>query len=55
MALEDGDLRHLMAAEGYLELGLPLEANEELERIDPDVRHVPEVLEVRLGIYRKMT
>jgi lipopolysaccharide biosynthesis regulator YciM len=54
MALEDDDLRHLMAAEGYLELGMPLEANEELERIEPDVRHVPEVLEVRLAIYRTM-
>jgi tetratricopeptide (TPR) repeat protein len=28
-----------------------LDANEELERIDPDVRHVPEVLELRLIVY----
>ena len=52
MPLEDEDLRHFMAAEGYLELGMPWEANEEIERIDPDVRQVPEALEVRLEIYR---
>src|SRR5687767_14731948 len=28
--------------------------NAELEEIDPDVRHVPEVLEVRLEIYRAL-
>jgi predicted Zn-dependent protease len=30
---------------------MPLEANEELEQIDADVRHVPEVLAMRLQIY----
>jgi tetratricopeptide (TPR) repeat protein len=49
----EDDLRFLLAAEGYLELGMPEEANEELEKIEPDVRHVPEVLHVRLEIYRK--
>ena len=29
-----------------------LDANEELEEIDPEVRHVPDVLEVRVQIYR---
>jgi hypothetical protein len=28
-----------------------LEANEELEEITPDVRHVPEVLITRMAIY----
>lgn len=41
----------MRAAEGYVELGMPLEANEELEQIEPDVRHVPEVLALRLQIY----
>ena len=31
-----------------------MDANAELEEIDPEVRHVPEVLEVRVGIYRAL-
>jgi hypothetical protein len=31
-----------------------LDANEELEKIEPDVRHVPEVLALRLCIYQKL-
>ena len=31
-----------------------LDANAELEKIDPEVRHVPEVLEVRVEIYREL-
>lgn len=54
MPLEPEDQRHLTAAEGYMQLGMPLDANAELEDIDPDVRHVPEVLEIRLEIYRKL-
>jgi hypothetical protein len=42
--LELADQPTLRAAEGYVELGMPPEANEELEQIDADVRHVPEVL-----------
>ena len=52
MPLVDEDLKHLTAAEGYFELGMFLDANAELEEIDPEVRHVPEVLEVRVQIYR---
>jgi hypothetical protein len=33
-----GDWSHVEAAEGWLELGNLLEANEELERISPDQR-----------------
>jgi len=51
MPLEPEDLAHLTAAEGYVDLGMHLDANEELEQIDPDVRHVPEVLEQRVRIY----
>ena len=49
--LEPEDLRHLTAAHGYVELGMLHEANEELEHIDADVRHVPEVLATRVLIY----
>src|SRR6187455_266643 len=54
MSLENEDLRHLEAAQGFVTLGLHLEANAELERIDAYVRHVPEVLRVRLAIYRAL-
>lgn len=52
MPLVENDLKHLTAAHGYVELGMFLDANAELEEIDPEVRHVPEVLEVRVQIYR---
>jgi predicted Zn-dependent protease len=45
------DRRHLTAAEGYAALGMYLDANAELEEIDAEVRHVAEVLTVRLEIY----
>ena len=48
------DLKHLTVAQGYVELGMFPDANEELEEIDPDVRHLPEVLAVRVGIYRAL-
>ena len=48
------DQKYLTAAQGYLELGLPLEANNEIENMSAEVRHLPEVLEVRVGIYRKL-
>src|SRR4051794_30635036 len=51
MPLEPDDFRHLTAAEGYAELGMFPEADRELDEIDPWVRHVPEVLAVRLRIY----
>jgi hypothetical protein len=51
MPVEREDQRHLTAAEGYLELGMFFDANEELEKIAPDVCHLPEVLAVRVGIY----
>ena len=49
----DQDERHLIAAEGWLELGSWLEANEELENITPQLRGHPKVLYLRWGIYAK--
>src|SRR5271170_6007324 len=51
MTLSYEDQRHLTAAEGWLELGDELEANEELEQIAPEMRAHPFVLRVRWGIY----
>jgi hypothetical protein len=45
--LEPPDSQHLRAAEGWLELGNHQEANAELERITPELRSHPDVLEVR--------
>jgi len=47
------DSHHLRAAEGWLELGEHIEANEELENITPSLRTHPDVLEVRYEIYAK--
>ena len=52
MPLKPENQRLLTAAEGFLELDMPLEANDEIEGMDPDLRLVPEVLAVRVGIYR---
>jgi hypothetical protein len=40
-----------LAAEGWLELGSPTEANEELEKIAPRLRAHPDVLDIRWQIY----
>lgn len=47
--------RHLQAAIGYLELGLPLEANEEIEGIEPEMKTLSEVLAVRVEIFRSLS
>ena len=49
--LEPPDSFHLSAAQGWLELGNHLEANEELEKIAPLFRAHPDVLEIRWQIY----
>ena len=54
MPLSTEDQKHLTAAQGYVTLGMWLDANAELEEIDPEVRHVPEVLEVRVEIFRAL-
>lgn len=42
---------HFNAAEGYLEIGLPLEAADELERMAPEDKGRPHVYALRLQIY----
>jgi predicted Zn-dependent protease len=42
---------HVQAAQGWLELGNHVEANEELEKITPQSRAHPDVLEMRWQIY----
>ena len=51
MPLETKAQRHITAAQSYVELGMFLDANAELEELDPDQRLLPEALAVRLGIY----
>ena len=46
------DRQHWEAAVGYTELEMYLDADGELEKIDPLNRAAPEVLAVRLEIYR---
>jgi hypothetical protein len=49
--LEPPDIYHLRSAVGWLELGKPIEANEELENITPQLRAHPDVLKVRWRVY----
>lgn len=51
--LEKPDAFHLSAAVGWLELGNWQEANEELERIAPQLRAHPSALGLRWEIYRR--
>jgi tetratricopeptide (TPR) repeat protein len=52
-SLKPPDLMHLNAAQGWLGLGNPIEANEELEKITARNRAHPDVLNVRWAIYAK--
>jgi tetratricopeptide (TPR) repeat protein len=52
MPLEPPDQQYWQAAVGYVELGMFEDANDRLEKIDPFNRAAPEVLAVRLAIYR---
>jgi len=51
--LQPPDSFHLSAAEGWLGLGNPLTANEELEKITAKLRSHPDVLKIRWQIYAK--
>jgi hypothetical protein len=51
MPLESPDKEFFNAAVGYAQLGMFLEANEQLENIDPFNRVAPEVLALRVDIY----
>jgi hypothetical protein len=44
-------IHHLRAAQGWLELGNPVEAEHELERLEGSLRAYPEVLELRWHIH----
>src|SRR4051794_8719680 len=52
MPIEPPDQKFLEAACGYVQLGMFHGANAELEKIDPFCRALPEVLAVRLAVYR---
>ena len=52
MPIEPPDQKFFDAARGYAELGMYRDANEELEKIDPFLRAAPEVLALRIEIYR---
>ena len=52
MHIEPPDKQFFEAACGYAQLGMYLEANDQLENIDPFNRAAPKVLGVRLAIYR---
>ena len=54
MPLENPHHQDLQSAHGYIALGMFAEANAELEEIDPFCRHLPEVLAVRVIIYREL-
>ena len=47
--------RQLQAAIGYLELGMALDANDEIEAIDPAKKTLSEVLAVRVEIFRALS
>lgn len=51
--LPTADRRYFEAAQGWLELGNWIEADEELERITPHMRAHPDVLCVRWQVYAK--
>src|SRR4051794_22485509 len=46
--------KHIIAAEGYVELGMHLDANEELEQLEPENRILPAVMAIRIQIYRAL-
>lgn len=48
--LEPPDTHHVSAAIGWLELGNPAEAGEEIARVSPEMLDHPDVLEVRWAI-----
>ena len=52
MPLEPEDLRIVIRAHGYVELGMYQEAGEELAGIDAGARGLPEALAVRMEIHR---
>ena len=54
MSLSPDEQIHLTAAEGFIELGMYLDADAALDDIDPMCRHLPEVLAVRVKAYQAL-
>jgi uncharacterized protein HemY len=54
MPVDDQVQARLTAAEGFIDLDMHLQASEELDRIAQHSRHQPEVLAMRLRIYRAL-
>jgi tetratricopeptide (TPR) repeat protein len=52
MSLEPPDQQYWQAAVGYVELGMFTDADSELDKIDPFLRAAPEILALRIEIYR---
>jgi len=46
--------RHLVAAQGFMELGMFVDAANELEEIDTEARALPQVIAFRVAIYTAM-
>ena len=53
MPLEPSD-KFFEVASGYAELGMYLDADSELEKIDPFNRAAPEILALRIEIYQRL-
>ena len=51
LSLQPPDTIHLQAAQGWIELGNHVEANEELEKITARLRVHPDLLELRWRIF----
>jgi tetratricopeptide (TPR) repeat protein len=49
--MSPADQHHLLAAQGWLELGDWLSANEELENVQPQLRAHPDILKMRVEVY----
>src|SRR5260370_30589278 len=54
MPLEPPDPKFFEAACGYAQIGMFLDANEEIEKVDPYKRTAPEIVELHGAIYRGM-
>jgi tetratricopeptide (TPR) repeat protein len=54
MPLSPDQQIHLNAAQGFLSLGMFMDADAALDDIDPFCRHLPEVLAVRVKIYQAL-
>ena len=46
--------KRVQAAEGFLQLGMPEDAWNELEEIEPELRHLPQVILLRVLIFNAL-